>query len=274
MEVKKKASEIRATHSCIFCGKPPDSKEDLFPRWTLKAVGNRHPLYRQVGDAPPEFKEDQEVRIPCVCQNCNNTWMSGMEVTVKKFLGPMIEDLSFPLDRQNQQNLAEWATKCSMVNDAVEPHPRFFTDDECHTFKAKRKIPDGTLIFLARFTGRSLDSKGSDFTLTEPATGNLMVRGHVYTVMIGHVVLQVLSWHPEPAHQGKRVRFKPFNGPWEKLTHQAWPIREKSVKWPPPISLSTVFGPTHYEYFRMRFQNKDGHRLDIPKDKTLKGGSA
>jgi hypothetical protein len=68
---------------CIFCGNPADSKEDLFPRWILKRVKTRQPLYRQMGDAPPEITEDQEVRIPCVCQKCNNTWMSGMEKTVQ-----------------------------------------------------------------------------------------------------------------------------------------------------------------------------------------------
>src|SRR5438552_841106 len=109
--------DLWATKPCIFCGKPADSKEDLFPRWILKRVVTHQPLYRKMGDAPPEITEDQEVRLPCVCQKCNNTWMSGMETTVKKFLGPMIEDLSLPLDRQNQQNLAEWAVKGAMIND-------------------------------------------------------------------------------------------------------------------------------------------------------------
>ena len=36
------------------------------------------------------------MRLPCVWQKCNNTWMSGMETTVKKIMGPMIEDLSLP----------------------------------------------------------------------------------------------------------------------------------------------------------------------------------
>src|SRR5438309_7061435 len=142
---------------CIFCGNAADSKEDLFPRWILKRVNTRQPLSRQLGDAPPEITEDQEVRLPCVCQRCNNTWMSGMEKTVKKFLGPMIEDLSLPLGRQNQQNLAEWAVKGAMCNDTVDPHPRFFTNAECHAFKQKRTIPNRTLVFPARFTGRSLD---------------------------------------------------------------------------------------------------------------------
>ena len=90
-----------------------------------------------------------------------------------------------PLDRQNQQNLAEWAVKGAMCSDTVDPHQRFFTEPESHAFKQKRTIPDRTLVFAARFTGRSLDSNGVDFTLTEPKSGDLLVRGHVYNVMVG-----------------------------------------------------------------------------------------
>ncbi len=130
-----------------------------------------------------------------------------MEKTVQKFLGPMIDDISLPLDRQYQQNLSEWAVKCAMCNDTADLHPRFFTEAECHKFNEKRTIPHGTLVFAARFIGRSLDSNGVDFTLTEPASGDLLVRAHIYNVMVGHVVLQVLSWHPEPSHIGKIIRF-------------------------------------------------------------------
>jgi hypothetical protein len=253
---------------CIFCGNPADSKEDLFPRWILKRVQTRQPLYRQMGDGPPTITEDQEVRLQCVCQTCNNTWMSGMETTVKKFMGAMIEDLSFSLDRQNQQNLAEWAVKCAMCNDTVDAHPRFFTESECHAFKEKRKIPDRTLVFTGRFTGRSLDSNGVDFTLIEPETGQLLVRGHVYNVMVGHVVLQVLSWHPEPQHKDKIIRMRAADGPWDKLTIQILPIQKRSVNWPPPMSLSTVADVTHYGYFRTRFKNDKGHKLLTPKRKA------
>jgi hypothetical protein len=253
---------------CIFCGKPADSKEDLFPRWILERVKTREPLYRQVGDAPPEITEDQEVRIPCVCQPCNNTWMSGMEMTVQKFLGPMIDDFSLPLDRQYQQNLSEWAVKCAMCNDTVDRHPRFFTEAECHAFKQKRTIPRGTLVFAARFIGRSLDSNGVDLTLTEPESGDLLVRAHIYNVMVGHVVLQVLSWHPEPPHIGKIIRFAVRKGLWSQLTIQIWPAKKKPVTWPPPMSLSAAFGVT-YPDFRARFKNDRGdHQLLTPKSKA------
>jgi hypothetical protein len=253
---------------CIFCGFPADSKEDLFPRWILKKVQTRVPLYRQMGNDSPIITDDQEVRLPCVCANSNNTWMSGMETTVKKFLGPMIEDLSFPLDRQNQQNLTEWAIKCAMCNDTVDAHPRFFTDEQCHAFKQKRTIPNRTNAFVARFTGRSLDSNGVDFKLIDPTSQELLARGHVYTIMVGHVVVQVLSWHPEPAHEDKTIRIRVADGPWDRLTAQVWPIESKSVAWPPSMSLSTLMNATHYGYFRDRFKNESGHQLITPKPKV------
>lgn len=253
---------------CIFCGNPADSKEDLFPRWILKRVNTREPLSRQLGTAPPEITDDQEVRIPCVCQKCNNTWMSRMEVTVKKFMGPMIDDFFIPLDRQYRQNLAEWAVKCAMCIDTFDLRSRFFTESECREFKLRRTIPDRTLVFAARFTGRSLDANGSEFTLIEPGNGDLLARGHVFNVMVGHLVLQVLSWHAEPQHKDKTIRLKATNGPWDKLTIQVWPIETKVENWPPPMSLSTVIGVTHYGYFRRRFDNETGHQLLIPKQKA------
>lgn len=253
---------------CIFCANLADSKEDLFPRWILKRVDTRYPLYRQLGTAAPEITEDQEVRVPCVCRNCNNTWMSRMETTVKKFMGPMIDDFSLPLDRQYQQNLAEWAVKCAMCIDTVDRIPRFFTESECREFKQARKIPDRTLVFAARFSGRSLDANGVEFTLVEPTKGELLVRGHVFNVMVGHLVLQVLSWHAEPQHNDKTIRLRVADGPWDKMTIQVWPIAKKTQNWPPPISLSIVTGVTHYGYFRARFRTEKGHELLTPKPKA------
>ncbi len=191
--------QFAAMKPCIFCHIPADSKEDLFPRWILKRVKTGVPLYRQIGEDPPIITDDQEVRLPCVCSKCNNTWMSRTETTVSRTLGPMIEDIAFTLDRQNQQTLTEWALKCAMINDTGAPHPRYFTDAECHTFGQKRTISDRTLAWVARFTGRSLDSNGVDFTLVESVSQEPLVRGHVYNIMVGHVVIQVLSWPRDSA---------------------------------------------------------------------------
>jgi hypothetical protein len=252
----------RATNACIFCGRPADSKEDLFPRWILKRVKTGQPLVHQLGDGPRQIVDDPEVRIPCACQKCNNGWMSRMERTAQKFMGLLIDDFSVPLNRQQQQTLSEWAVKCAMCNDAIDvQRPRFFTDGECHTFKQSRTIPARTMVFAAQFAGRSFDSIGSDFALTEPGTDKVLVHGHVYNVMVGHLVLQVAGWRPEPEHEDKIVRMKFKDGIWDKLTIQIWPFEKPSLNWPPPMSLSTKRDLTHYGHFRERFRRESGHEL-------------
>jgi hypothetical protein len=52
------------------------------------------------------------------------------------------------------------------------------------------------------------------------------------------------------------------------LTIQVWPIQKKLVNWPPPMSLSTIVGVTHYGHFRTRFKNESGHELLTVKPKA------
>jgi hypothetical protein len=106
-----------------------------------------------------------------------------------------------------------------------------------------------------------LDLNGAGFELNMPDTNELLARGHVCNVMVGHVVLQVLSRRTEPQHEGKLVQIRAAAGPWDKLTVPIWPIEKQSVNCPPPVSLSTNFGVTHYGHFRSRFENATGHKL-------------
>jgi hypothetical protein len=54
---------------------------------------------------------------------------------------------------------------------------------------------------------------------------------------VGHVVLQVLSWHQETLQEKQAVHFGVATGPWGKLTIQIWRV-------------------TYYGYFPMRFKNE------------------
>ena len=179
-----------------------------------------------MGDAPPEItktKKCASVRLPEVQQHLDERDGNDRQ----KVLGPMIEDLSFSLDRQNQRNLAEWAVKCAMCNDTVYIHPRFFTGRRMSRVQAETDDSRSNALFAAHFIGRSLDSNGVDFTLIEPETGERLARGHVYNVMVGHVVLQALSWRPEPKHKEKIIRMRAADGPSDKLTVQVWPVEEE-----------------------------------------------
>lgn len=247
--------------TCIFCPNEANSNEDMFPCWTLRYVKTGQPLQRQVGNAPVTVTEEQEVRIPCVCETCNNGWMSRLETKVQKYMKPMIDGDPMSLDRDYQKGLAEWTVKTAMVSDAIDQHPRFFTDAECHAFKHDRTMPHGIEVVAGRFTGRSRDAGGSDFTLVIPPDNKTVVRGHAFTVMVGHLVMQAISMHLEPEFYDRGVKMECNPGPWDTALIQIWPKIHERVEWPPSVSFTIDKDQTDYANFRYRWKRNTGHRV-------------
>jgi hypothetical protein len=256
--------------TCIFCSNPANSKEDMFPRWILDRVKTREPLSRRIGDARPEITEDQEVRIPCVCMTYNNGWMSRLETKCKPMIGSLLEDLSLDLDAEHRKFLSEWVLKTAMVNDACGGRARFFTDLECQAFKTNnREIPDGTGVWAGRFTGRTLTGIGSQFRLDSP-TKQGVAQGHVFTVCVGHLVLQVLSIHKQPDIATVTVAASAVK--WEDFLISLWPpLKPKAQKltWPPPHNFALIenqnLGNLHYARLIDRWNVTDGHTISSPQ---------
>lgn len=245
---------------CIFCSSPANSQEDLFPRWILDRVKTREELSRRIGDGQPNLTEDQEVRVPCVCNTCNNEWMSRLEVKCKPIIGNLLEDISIALDPDYQKALAEWALKGAMIIDAEGTKPRFFRKDECENFKKTRTIPNGTGIWVGRFIGRSLSAINGGGTL-ESESRDLLVQYRVFTVLVGHLAMQVLSIHEEP-DQIKTVQLAPVEGKWEELLIQIWPKVKRKVTWPPPLSFAN-YGAFPYGSLVYRWARKTGHSVSL-----------
>lgn len=246
---------------CIFCPNPANSKEDLFSRWILARVKTREVLSRRIGDGEANLTEDQEVRIPCVCNTCNNGWMSRLENKCIPIIGNLLEDISITLDSDYQKLLAAWAVKGAMIIDAEGSKPRFFRNDEREEFKKIRTIPNGTGIWIGRFTGRSLSAiNGGSSIATE--TGALVAKFHVFTVLVGHLAMQVLSVHEQPDQSIKTINLAPIDGRWEELLIQIWPKHQKRVTWAPPLSFSHC-GHFPYGSLVYRWTRKQGHSLVI-----------
>ena len=245
----------------------------MFPRWIHKSVKTREPLSRRIGDALPVVTEDQEVRIPCVCTTCNNGWMSRLETKCKALIGSLLEDLSIALDAEHRKFLSEWALKTAMVNDAFGGRTRFFTDLECHAFKTNnREIPDGTGIWAGRFTGRTLSAIGSEFRLDSPTTQGV-ARGHVFTVCVGHLILQVLSLHKQSDITTVTVAASPIK--WQTLLIPLWPPlnpKTQKITWPPQhnfaLNENPNLGNLHYARLIDRWDVKDGHTISSPQKAT------
>ena len=150
-----------------------------------------------------------------------------------------------------------------------EGHVRFFTDAECHAFTSNnRKIPDGTGVWAGRFTGRTLSAIGSEFRLDSPTIQGV-ARGHVFTVCVGHLILQVLSLHKQLDIMTVTIAASPIK--WETLLIPIWPLpkaKTQKLTWPPSHNFALIenldLGNLHYARLIDRWKVTDGHTISSP----------
>jgi len=78
---------------CLFCPNPVDSAEHLWSDWILEDLKPVEPIHIKFGKTFAKWVDDPEVRIKCVCQKCNNGWMSaigGINGITKGFQGCVV----------------------------------------------------------------------------------------------------------------------------------------------------------------------------------------
>ena len=229
---------------CIFCGNPADSKEDLFPRWILKRVNTRVPLYRQMGDAPPEITEDQEVRVPCACQKCNNTWMSDIENDLAKpcLMDMILSENPVALDSSCVASIAIFTFLKSVICDhAPENQKPFFSAATRYAFRRTLALPRIQLWIgcLSSDRHHAICRMKYGFWKPNPKVG-ISYRVYVFTWGVGRFFLQMLAF------KSKSTRFRRlpiFNvidqGPFfDQYAIPIWPGARNIVNWPPPKHLS------------------------------------
>ena len=75
---------------CIFCGKGPTTKEDVWPTWLSKYIPRSLQKYtaaisiiNESGEIVSTRKQidgdPRSRRAKCVCAKCNNGWMSDLQ---------------------------------------------------------------------------------------------------------------------------------------------------------------------------------------------------
>jgi hypothetical protein len=198
-----------------------------------------------VGASPQEIRNDPAQKINTVCRKCNNEWMSRVENKTKAIIACMFEDLTIPLDRQQQTLLSNWAVKTSMVLDSIknpESNSRFYRKPECVTFRERRIIPDRTRIWIGRSSLSALGAYGTDVTIFTPQ-GAPLGFGAATTIVIGHLALQAMAMRIHAGFEDKTITdVEPKPGDWHNMLVQIWPISGGSVIWPPRITF-TNSGP-------------------------------
>jgi hypothetical protein len=224
---------------CLFCDNPSGSREHLWPAWIHKRK-DFGALRMRRGDGPEVILPNPQQTVKTVCGKCNNGWMSALEAENIPIIGSMFQDLSIPLDETQQQTVAVWAVKTTMMFESTKGRKaenRFYTKDEGINLRVGRQIPNLTRVWLARIAGSHLNHSGTDFELLSDSARIGIAT--VSTIILGNFIAQVVTIHPgSELFTQPEITLHPKPGDWDNLTLSIWPVERPWVTWPPKVSFT------------------------------------
>lgn len=244
---------------CIFCDKNSGSREHMWPAWIHRLLGKKA-IRHKVGSGPLKQLPNAEVKVRTVCGNCNGGWMSRLEVAATPTVGAMLQDIATPLDEEQQKTIAAWAVKTAMVFDSIKGRQSpdvFYTREECLAMHERLEIPNRTRVFIGRIDGSHLGAYGTDLgKLT--TDGSPSGKGMAFTLIVGHLVIQVVTIHNAEAFKDVEITGVETKGEnWDEVLMSIWPEERTAAVWPPK-STFTLSGQNNIEHLmdRWRIGNK------------------
>ena len=244
--------------TCIFCDNPAGNREHVWPRWILerKDLG----AFRlKIANVPEKILNNVELTVKTVCQSCNNGWMSTLEAEAMPILTEMFDDKTVVLNQEQQQIIARWLMKTSMIYDSLKGRNApniFYTRDQCVAFRQsfQMPMPMPTMMWIGRFDEVHRDMSGLDFSRE---TEGGLVKGTVLTLTNEHFVAQVLSLHPpQTSTDATHIGIEQKQGEWDLALTQIWPPEQTAVNWPAP-GFFTNGGASGYAYLLDRWRIGD-----------------
>jgi hypothetical protein len=230
---------------CLFCPNPVDSAEHIWSHWILEDLRPTEPIQIKIGKAVRKLVDDPEVRIKCVCQRCNNGWMSEIESENKPHMLALMNDKPTLLTPTQQKILARWAIlKAIVLDGSSKRRIPFYSESERISMKPpSRSLPVGTLTWIGRLSVKAFHAGLMD-TFGQINDIPKAFRGCVTTIVVGHLVIQVLTIHviPRFATMSLRPTCKP--GAWDVNLLEIWPVFGEK-RWPPSFTF-TLDGTIHH----------------------------
>lgn len=209
--------------ACIFCGGPKPTLEHGLPEWTQKYVPATNPtasewansgLGARLGSTgepvalPPQLPrynyrierqgDPAHLKFFGPCADCNNRWMSRIEVEAETVLAPILRDEPHTISTAAQAVLAKWVTLRSIVVEMGWPELAAFSPARRREFMERPgRFPTSRV-----YIGRSLDQKGKGFYgSTDPLyIPELQKRVSVGLYAVIHLgpLIGILLYIPEP----------------------------------------------------------------------------
>ena len=223
---------------CLFCPRPADSAEDVWSKWILKDLKPIQPIRITQGKRKSEWIDSCKVRVKCVCQKCNSGWMSDIEGENKPHMRAMMNDELTVLTPTQQRSLTRWSVLKAMVIDgSSKSRTPFYSESERTSMKPSSSfIPVGTLAWIGRLSTKQLYTGLTD-TFGEINHVPKAFHGCVVTIVVGHLVIQVVTMHVLPMFATNVIHpvYKP--GAWNINLVDIWPVFG-SAGWPPTLSFT------------------------------------
>lgn len=252
---KKSQKWVASVPSCIFCGQPADSVEDAFPKWLIEYLDKHFPpppatpgmppilLERLIGIGnEPEIRyDDLKIPVKCVCQSCNNGWMSVIQNEhAKPIFTRLMEDPSVTLNIHQCRSLTLWGVMTTMVMETIyQPEYWRFTDlERCH-FWHRRVIPNNTYMWIARWNDRSGRAVLGRLLSLEGTPH----RGLLNTIGFGTFILQILKMNTSAIAD-------PHDESFGQSLAEVCPLRGNPISFPPPTDID---GNSGIEQLGLRF---------------------
>lgn len=234
---------------CMFCDRTgPLSDEDVFPKWLGRRLHKREgakrygmstftfndagePLVdddgqfivssrRQTGNLPLPFK------LPNICSDCNNGWMSQLESRAIPVMTPLMDGESTNFEVVSQDVLAIWALKTSLTYNAVVTPGVIPLEAGAHPlYTAQTPIPNSRVVVGTAPTMDYFHFRNVERPILP---GGLQIGVVTTGFQFDHLVVQTLIVWPaqvgvglaqqaSPAEMGGLVQIWPSVGPI------AWP---------------------------------------------------
>jgi len=186
--------------------------------------------------------ENPEVTLKCVCQKCNNGWMSDLEDQNKAQILAMMLDREITLEPLQQKVFARWAVlKAMIIGSSDRQRTLFYGEFERKSFRPPSfAMPLRTSVWVGRYAGSGFHA-GVTYVFAPVENIPQALVGSVTTIIVGHLAIQVLTTHVTPKFSTWNFDIRILPGRWDENLLTLLPVLG-CVKWPPLISFA-VRGP-------------------------------
>jgi hypothetical protein len=243
----------RYPKNCIFCGRSPTTKEDVWPTWLTQYVPrdlkSYHGALAEI-DPSGEITKTQKKwdgdprsrRSQCVCRECNNEWMSRIQERAKPVVLKLAQAQSATLSIHDQKVLATWATMSAMTSEYIQPSTVAISQlDRERFYKTK-----GPLKLWKIWIGNYSRENWRPHRIHHAWPVRTRVRDEsklganappntqTTTLIFGNLFLHVAS--TDIPNATGRMTFPDEVS--DTIFKRIWPARSGTIRWPPRLTMS------------------------------------